>query len=79
MGQILDCFGKGTEFTQSHRLEEAIPDSYDKCEPGFRFTTTTPWLLSPCFVDQVHSISIRVISGNLKVVDRMYKLNNINM
>ena len=23
------------EFIQSHRPEEAIPDSYDKCEPGF--------------------------------------------
>ena len=34
MGQTLDCFCKGMEFTQSHRPEEAIPDSYDKCEPG---------------------------------------------
>ena len=37
MGQTLDCFCKGIESTQSHRLEEAIPDSYDKCET--RFTT----------------------------------------
>ena len=28
MGQTLDSFGKGVEFTQSHRPEEAIPDSY---------------------------------------------------
>ena len=35
MGETLDCFSKGIEFTQSHRPEEAIPDSYDKCEPGF--------------------------------------------
>ena len=31
MGQTLDCFGKGTAFTQVHRPEVAIPDSYDKC------------------------------------------------
>ena len=30
MGQTLDCFYKGIEFTQSHRPEEAIPDSYDR-------------------------------------------------
>ena len=35
MGQILDCFCNGIEFTQSHRPEEVIPDSYDKCEAGF--------------------------------------------
>ena len=36
VGQTLDCFCKGIEFTQSHRPEETIPDSrsYDKCEPG---------------------------------------------
>ena len=34
MGQKLDCFCKGIEFTQSHRPEEAITDSYDKCESG---------------------------------------------
>ena len=34
MGQTLDCFCKGIEFTQSHRPEEAILDSYDKCGPG---------------------------------------------
>ena len=34
MGEILHCFRDGIEFTQSHRPEEAIPDSYDKCEPG---------------------------------------------
>ena len=34
MGQTLDCFCKGMKFTQSHRPEEAIPDSNDKCEPG---------------------------------------------
>ena len=33
MGQTLDCFHKGIEFSQSHRPEEVIPDSYDKCEP----------------------------------------------
>ena len=32
MGQTLDCFCKCIEFTQLHRPEEAIPDSYDKCE-----------------------------------------------
>ena len=37
MGQTSDCSCKGIESTQSHRLEEAIPDSYDKCET--RFTT----------------------------------------
>ena len=36
MGQTLDCFCKGIEFTQSHRPEEAIPHSYDKCEPGLK-------------------------------------------
>ena len=34
MGQELDCFRKSIEFTQSHRPEEAFPDSCDKCEPG---------------------------------------------
>ena len=34
MGQTLDCFYEGIEFTQLHRPEEAIPDSSDKCEPG---------------------------------------------
>ena len=32
MGQTLNCFCKGTEFTQSHRPEQATADSYDKCE-----------------------------------------------
>ena len=36
MGQTLDCYYKGIEFTQLHRPEEAIPDSNDNCEPGFR-------------------------------------------
>ena len=36
MGQTLDYFCKGTEFTQSHRPEEAVPDSCDTCKPGFR-------------------------------------------
>ena len=34
MGQTLDCFCKGIEFTRSYRPGEVIPDSYDKCEPG---------------------------------------------
>ena len=37
MGRILDYFYKDIHlhmaFTQSHRPEKAIPDSYDKCEP----------------------------------------------
>ena len=33
MGQTLECFCKGIEFTRSHRAE-AIPDPYEKCEPG---------------------------------------------
>ena len=35
MGQTLDCFYKGIEFTYSHRPEQTIPDFYDKCQPGF--------------------------------------------
>ena len=39
MGRILDCVCKGLykdkAFTQLNRPEEAIHDSYDKCEPGF--------------------------------------------
>ena len=35
MGEILDCFCKGIKFAELHRPEEAIPDSYDKYEPGF--------------------------------------------
>ena len=31
MGQTLDWFCKGIEFTQSHQPEEAIFDFYDKC------------------------------------------------
>ena len=34
MGQTLDCFWNGIEFTQSHGPAEAILDSYNKCEPG---------------------------------------------
>ena len=39
MGQILECFCKSIylfmTFTQSHRPEEVIPDSYDtSCGPG---------------------------------------------
>ena len=34
MGEKLDCFCKGMEFAQSHRPEEAVSDSYVKCEPG---------------------------------------------
>ena len=34
MGQTLDFFYKDMEFTRSHWPEQAIPDSYDKCEPG---------------------------------------------
>ena len=34
MGQIIDYFCNGIEFTQSHQPEEAPPDSYTKCEPG---------------------------------------------
>ena len=34
--QAIDCPCKGIEFTQSHRPEEAIADSYDKCEPGLK-------------------------------------------
>ena len=36
MGQTLDCFCKGIEFIQSHRPEEAIPNTYDKFEPGLK-------------------------------------------
>ena len=36
MGQTLDCLAiQGIQFTQPHRPKEAIPDSYDKCEPIF--------------------------------------------
>ena len=39
MGRRLDCFCKGIQlyitFTQSHRPEEAILDSYDKYVSGF--------------------------------------------
>ena len=48
MGQTLDCFGKGREFTQSHRPEEAIPDSYDKCEPGLSFNFQFFIFQKPC-------------------------------
>ena len=37
IGQILqyiDCFCNGLEFTQSHRREEVMPNSYDKCKLG---------------------------------------------
>ena len=30
----VDCFCNGLEFTQSHRGEEVMPDSYDKCKLG---------------------------------------------
>ena len=45
MGQTLDCFDKGIEFTQSHRPEEAIPDSYDKCEPALVLKYTITYYL----------------------------------
>ena len=34
------------KFTQSYQLEETIPDSYHKCEPGF---DTSPFVLTPSF------------------------------
>ena len=37
MGQALDFYCEGVEFTQSYRPEEAIPDSQNKCEPGLTF------------------------------------------
>ena len=40
MGQTLDCFCKHIEFTQSHRPEVAIPDSYDEGEPGLNVLNT---------------------------------------
>ena len=40
MGQTFDCLWKGIEFTQSHRPEEAIPDSYDKFEPRLSLVPT---------------------------------------
>ena len=42
MGQTLDCFCKGIEFTQSHWPEEAIPDSYDKCESSLSTLAPVP-------------------------------------
>ena len=36
MGQTFDCLCKGIKFTYSHRPEEAIADSYDKCKPGLK-------------------------------------------
>ena len=41
MGEILNCICNGIEFTQSHRPEEVIRDSYDKCEAGFRLYSAT--------------------------------------
>ena len=48
MGQTLDCFCKGIGSIQSHRPEQAIPDSYDRCQPGFSssIATTQHYLLS---------------------------------
>ena len=45
IGGILDCLRKGlylyiTFTTKSHRPEEAVPDSHDKCELGFKFNKT---------------------------------------
>ena len=36
------------ELAQSHRPEEAIPDSYDKCKPGFTLFTIKPHILYVC-------------------------------
>ena len=45
MGQTLDCFCKDIEFmAQSHRPEEAISDSYDKCT---RLNQCIPYNQSP--------------------------------
>ena len=41
---IIDYFYKGVEFTQSHRSEEAISDSYDNCEPGLNKLSIMPIL-----------------------------------
>ena len=60
MGQTLDCFGKGIEFTQSHRPEEAIADSYDKCEPGFK-----PALFIHC---DSSAMSLTVITDRKKML-----------
>ena len=61
MGQTLDCFCKGIESTQSHRPEEAIPDSYEKFEPGLTtpsFPTTFPSIrpILNCDVGLVESL-----------------------
>ena len=36
--RILECLYKDMAFTQSHRSEEAIADSYDKSEPRLKRT-----------------------------------------
>ena len=46
LGEILDCFCNHIEFTQP---EEAIPDSYDKCEPGFVVKCLLSYMFSLLF------------------------------
>ena len=35
---VLDCFCNSMEFTQSHRPEGVIPNSYYNCKPGSRMS-----------------------------------------
>ena len=52
MGQTLDCFCKGIECTQSHRPEEAIADSYDKCEPGLTLMIQFTFLIFSTLIER---------------------------
>ena len=69
MGQILDCFCKGIhiniEFTQSHRPEEAIPYSNNKCQPGFISFVQSWFSANPGFKFNPPSVSFRTF-GNFK-------------
>ena len=66
MRQTLDCFCKGIEFTQSHRPEEAIPDSYNKCGPGYHivgddFAKTATTKSKPCFIERYPHVQLILI------------------
>ena len=57
----MNCFCKSLylyiTFTQSLRLEEAIPDSYDKCEPSLYVHCSVLILVFIVYVEQRETIT----------------------
>ena len=73
--RTLDCLYKGihlyVRLTQSHRPEEAIPDSYNKREPGFSHAAVfavLPSIFGSVIVDRKYKNLLTQKMGNLAFV-----------